>query len=167
MQDEIFIAAQKGDTLSLRRFLYDKPQLVGAYSPEGWTPLHLAAHFGHLETAKELVTEGAEVNSVSKNEMANNPLHAAVAGNHTIMVAFLIDSGADVNNKQHGGWTPLHGAVQNGNLGMVRLLVDNGADINLTSDDGMSAISLALDKKFSHIAEYLISKGARQTTDIK
>lgn len=167
MQDDIFMAAQKGDTQVLRKLLYDKPTLVDSHSPDGWTALHLAAHFGNLEAAKELLSQGAEVNSVSKNELANNPLHAAVAGNHTRMVAFLIESGADINAKQQGGWTPLHGAAQHGNLGMVKLLVENGADVNALNNQGASALSLAAARNHQHITEYLQNKGARQAQDVK
>src|SRR6266700_2196905 len=43
---DVFAAAATGRTADLRRSLTDST--VNAYAYDGWTPLHLAAFFGHL-----------------------------------------------------------------------------------------------------------------------
>jgi uncharacterized cupin superfamily protein len=60
----------------------------------GWTPLHLAAHYGQLEVVKLLVARGADVNAVARNGIANRPLGAAEAGSRSAVVAFLKEHGA-------------------------------------------------------------------------
>ena len=55
-------------------------------SPEGFTQLALAAHFGHEETAA-LPNAGASVNAVSKNEPGVTALHAALNGGKTSTAA--------------------------------------------------------------------------------
>jgi len=161
MNQELINAARHGDLPVARKLVRNNPKLVDYYSEDGWTPLHLAAHYGHLETARILLQHGADVLAVSRNAMVNYPLHAAVAGNHTGMVALLLDNGADVNKQQHGGWTPLHGAVNSGNLEMVKLLAESGADINAANDAGVTVLSIAIEKEHLAVIEYLRGNGAR------
>ena len=59
--------------------------------------------------------------------MQNMPLHAAAAGKHADIVKLLIDHGASVNARQHGGWTALHAAAQNGDVAMAAILIAAGA----------------------------------------
>src|SRR5437588_647580 len=51
------------------------PALARAYSGDGFTPLHLAAFFGHEAMAHLLLARGADANAVSRNPMALRPLH--------------------------------------------------------------------------------------------
>jgi ankyrin repeat protein len=61
-----------------------------------------------------------------------------------------LESGAQDNAVQHGGWTPLHQAAAHGNLEMVDLLLDYGADLAMRSDDGRTALMMAEDSQ--HVA---------------
>jgi ankyrin repeat protein len=62
-----------------------------------WTALHLAAFFGQLEAATRLLEAARRLTAVSRNPLANTPLHAAVAGGHSDVSVLLIARGADVN----------------------------------------------------------------------
>jgi uncharacterized protein len=137
------------------------PSLLEAHSSDGWTPLHLAAFFGHPELAKALLNRGANVDSRSTNAMTNTPLHAGVAGRKTKVVEVLIERGADVNARQHGGWTALHGAAQSGSRDIVQLLLAHGADPNLRADNNQAALDLALMKGHHEIAALLEGSGAK------
>ncbi len=75
------------------------------------------------------MNRGANVDARSTNAMKNTPLHAAVAGRKAdAMSQCLLERGADVNARQHGGWTALQGAAQAGDREIVKLLLANGAD---------------------------------------
>src|SRR5580704_18746268 len=78
----IFAAAIQGDTAQLTELLTANRSLIGLYSADGWTPLHLAAFFGKTEAARLLLNKGALVNMRSTNQMENMALHAAAAGRH-------------------------------------------------------------------------------------
>jgi ankyrin repeat protein len=41
-----------------------------------------------------------------------------------------VDRGADVNARDHDGWTPLHSAAISRSVQAVRLLLEHGADVN-------------------------------------
>jgi len=141
---DVHDAAALGEASLLRYLLDGDATLAAAYSPDGWTPLHLAAHFGRTDAAGVLLAAGADVAARSRNPLANQPLHAAVAGGAPIeLVGELLARGADVNAAQRGGFTPLHGAAQNGNLALVRLLLDSGADPVARSEGGKTARDFA------------------------
>src|ERR1700716_511401 len=120
----IFSAALFGDFAEIEGLLAGNRSLVNAVSPDGWLPLHLAAHFGHVDAARTLLNKGAQVNSCSTNASRNMPLHAAAAGRSHAVAKLLLDAGADSNPRQHGGWPPLHAAAQNGDVEFARVLVE-------------------------------------------
>ncbi len=126
---DVFDAAAVGDVDRLTELLDADPELVGAWSEDGYTPLHFAAFFARGPALRLLLDRGADVGAVSRNEMEVQPLHSAVAANAREVVAALLRAGADVNARQAGGFTPLMAAEQHEKEGeMVRLLMDHGAE---------------------------------------
>jgi ankyrin repeat protein len=109
---DVFAAAATGRLADLERALKDS-SAVSSFAYDGWTPLHLAAFFGHLEAARLLLAEGADVKAVSRNGMKNTPLHAATAGRHGELALLLLQHGADPAALDAGGYTPLQIATQN------------------------------------------------------
>jgi ankyrin repeat protein len=116
---------------------------VDGRTPDGFTPLQLAAYFGAPAAAAELIGAGANVDAIAENPMRIQPLHAAAAGRHGDVAMLLIDAGAEVNGKQSHGWTPLHSAAANGDGDLVDRLVAAGADPTATNDDGKTAADVA------------------------
>jgi ankyrin repeat protein len=116
---------------------------VNAFSHDGWTPLHLAAFFGHVALAELLVAHAADVTARSRNANGNTPLHAALAGNRRMVAGLLVGAGADVNAADAAGWRPLHLAAASNDLETLRALVANGADVNATNNAGMTPLALA------------------------
>ena len=104
--------------------------LVGAYSHDGWTALHLAAFFGHRDLAALLIERGADINARSKSETfarVNTPLHAAAANRQVEVARLLVERGADVNARDGSGFTPLALAANSRSDLLMLLLLENGA----------------------------------------
>ena len=141
---DVFDAAAVGRTRGLAELLDADPELVRAWSADGFTPLHLAAFFGHEDAAELLIERGADVDVIARNETLQvAPLHSAAAGVHPSIVKLLVEHGADVNARQGGGFTPLHSAAQNDDRESVATLLDAGADPSLANDDGKLPADLA------------------------
>jgi len=59
-------------------------------------------------------------------------------------VKFLVEElGADVNARDHNGYTPLHHAASRGDNDLIRYLVSKGADVKAVSRSGQTTVDLA------------------------
>jgi ankyrin repeat protein len=157
-QLDAYEAAAVGDIDALRAALDAEPDAINRISHDGWTLLHLAGFFRHVDAVRLLLERGADVGAVSTNPMRNTPLHAAMAGPlPTEGLRLLIDAGADVNARQHGGYTALQSAAQHGRIDLIDLLLDAGADPDAATDDGRRPIDMAKDDA---VKEHLRARGA-------
>jgi ankyrin repeat protein len=135
-------ACALGRTETAAAILDAHPELVHARTADGWTPLHLAAFFGQVETARLLIARKAGVHARSANSNANLPLHAAAAGRHSAIVEMLLQAGSDVNAVQEEGFTALHSAAQSGDAATMEVLLRYGADLHKPADDGRTPADL-------------------------
>jgi len=142
---DVFDAAALGHIDRLRHRLEEDPARATAFAGDGFTALHLAAFFGKTEAARILLEAGASVDAYGRNELANQPLHAAAAGRAVDACRLLLGAGADVTATQHGGYTPLHESAQSGDVELSELFLSAGADPRTPADDGRSAVELAAD----------------------
>ena len=154
----LFEACAAGEIERVERTL--DASTINTYSADGWTPLHLAAFFGHATITEMLLAQGADVTARSRNPNGNTPLHAALAGNHKLVVGLLIGRGADVNAADARGWCPLHLAAANNNLDAVKQLIAQGADVHAPNGEAKTALSRATEKNHREIAALLRRHGA-------
>ena len=78
-----------------------------------------------------IVDTGDDVNSKGITSLIG-----AAAGDHIEIVQALIDAGADVNAKDHSGWTALDHAAVKGHTEIVKILLKAGADVNAKDSNG-------------------------------
>jgi ankyrin repeat protein len=160
LEIDIFAAAALGRLDRVQDLLAQNPNLVHSYSADGWTPLHLAAHFGRCDAATLLLDAGADVSTCSANSMQNQPLHAALAGRSREVAALLLDAGAEVNARQQHGFTALHAAAQNGDLASAVLLLERGANPFAETDGRETALDYAIKGGHDAVADLLRARGA-------
>ncbi len=151
----VFEAAATGRLVHLISNLAHKPELVNAYSEDGFQPLGLAAYFGKLEAVRYLLKAGAEVNSASKNPLGVTPLQSAVAGGHLEITRLLLEAGASPNVRERGGYTPLHTAAFNGDVEIVRSLIFGGANVETVSEKNETPLDVALKNGHAEVANIL------------
>lgn len=156
---DIFAATSLGKHDLVRQMLQDDPALATARSVDGWTPLHLAAFFGHTPIAATLLEHQAEVNARSQNSMDNLPIHAATPSANYDLLALLLQHGAEVDARQENGWTAMHEAALIGSIPIVTLLLEHGADPTLANDQGQTPLTIAQEKGHSEVIA-LLQRGA-------
>jgi ankyrin repeat protein len=155
----LFEACAAGEFDRVER-LVEGGAAVNAYSHDGWTPLHLAAFFGHSQVTELLLAHAADVYARSRNANGNTPLHAALAANQKMAAALLIGRGADVNAADAAGWRPLHLAAANNNLDTMKALIAQGADISATNAEGLTPLAFARKGNHNEAAALLQRHGS-------
>jgi ankyrin repeat protein len=84
---DLFEAAAAGRCQRLQALLAQHPEKLDDFSPDGWSPLHLAAAFGGPKTSCILLGRGAKLGRVSHNPQRKQPLHSAVAIGRSVITA--------------------------------------------------------------------------------
>jgi hypothetical protein len=87
----------------------------------GRTPLHGAAHRGHVDIVNLLLENEPNINAQSYS--GDTPLHEAVRRNWVQVVKVLLEAGAEVDAVNHVGHTPIRIATQIGG-GVGKDIVD-------------------------------------------
>lgn len=154
-QPNIFEASALNLNDRVKDLLRSDRALVDSYSFDGWTPLHLAAHFGSLDALRTLVASGASHRAVSRNSNGNQPLQAAAAGRQAEAVAVLLEVGADADASIEGGFTALHAAAANGDVGLARMLLEAGARVDAKAKGGKTPMELAIEADHADIVDML------------
>jgi len=143
---DVLDAAATGRLDVLRTHLESDQDALAARSPEGFTPLHLAAYFGDGTAVKMLLAVGAAADADAENPARVRPLHSAVAARDHEAAEALLDAGADPDAAQQGGYTPLLAAAHHDDVRMVALLLRHGARRDLAADDGRDPAAMAGDR---------------------
>lgn len=153
LEPDIHEAAAIGRTTRVAELVEGDARLLDSYSPEGFTPLALAAHFGHAETVAWLIAAGADLDAVARHALQVTPLHAALFGREVETARLLVAHGANVKARRGGkgwpraGWTALHYAAAYGFLDLIDLLIERNADVEARDDEGRRPLDVAIEEK--------------------
>ncbi|CAO3691090.1 unnamed protein product [Rhizopus stolonifer] len=85
-------------------------------------------------------------------------LSKAAYSGHYHVVHYLLDSNANVHQKDKDGWTALHNACSRGYFRIVRLLVERKAEVDARSKMGHTPLINAASKGYMSIVEYLLDE---------
>jgi ankyrin repeat protein len=153
-----------------------------AWSPDGFTPLHIAAFAKNVAGAEALLDAGADPNVFATASFARvTPLGTCGFVGATEVARTLMRHGANATLAEVEGATPLADAFQNGHGDLVALLVVGLAHVDLDSvasalerdatlanatvdwgnGDWESALGAAAHMHRRDIAELLLAHGAR------
>lgn len=119
-------ACAVGDAKRVRELISSDPGSVNSYSVDGFTPIALAAFFGHPDVVEILANAGADIDAQAQNPMKVAAIHAAVAARDARCVEILLQNGANPNLTQQNGITPLHVAQVNKDEAIIHMLTAAG-----------------------------------------
>ena len=126
-------------------------------------PLIDALMRNDLAKAKELIEQGADVNTRDKNGWTPLMYAASYARPAPEILQVLLAKGADVNAKDNAGDTTLSIAIVRHNTGLmdiVRFLLEKGADVNASNKQGLTALMIAAAGHKGEAVQALLAKGA-------
>lgn len=146
------VALLRGDGRS------NKAHSVNEVTKSGFTPLHIAAHYGSGKVACVLLENGASVNFKARNDVT--PLHVASKWGRNNLVGLLIDNNAEMDGKTKDNLTPLHCAARSGHDLVVRILVDRGAAITSKTKSGLTPLHMAVQGDHVECARILLENRA-------
>ncbi|KAI9479256.1 hypothetical protein LPJ78_002676 [Coemansia sp. RSA 989] len=113
----IWTAASEGDIERVKELVGSDRKLVNAKDPNGYTPLHAAASWKHLQLLKYLLDNGGDVNIVDSD--GDTPLHIC---EDKQCAELLLKHGADMERKNKEGLTPVHTTLENEATEVTELL---------------------------------------------
>jgi quinoprotein dehydrogenase-associated probable ABC transporter substrate-binding protein len=96
----------------------------------------------------------------AEDPLGETPLHHALMQRSPAMVKFLIEHGADVNQRDHDGWTPLMTAAYYDDAGDIRVLAARGGDPNAASAQNLTPLGIAAQYGKNDAAIALLDVGA-------
>ena len=158
-------AVRNGD-VQLTTTLLNRGAKLDARTKYGWTPIHIAAAYGHLPLVAEFIVRGMNLDeklehpsfrpSRKTNEAARKgywceirwphpsarPLHLALEFGHDDVAQTLICSGAKFDEEDSKGWRALHYASFNCRPQMVEFLLGRGASPHNITNDGNTPLRL-------------------------
>ncbi|XP_075142465.1 ankyrin-2 isoform X3 [Leptodactylus fuscus] len=161
----LHIAARKDDTKSAALLLQNdhnadvqSKMMVNRTTESGFTPLHIAAHYGNVNVATLLLNRGAAVDFTARNGIT--PLHVASKRGNTNMVKLLLDRGGQIDAKTRDGLTPLHCAARSGHDTAVELLLERGAPLLARTKNGLSPLHMAAQGDHVECVKHLLQHKA-------
>ncbi|XP_026141482.1 ankyrin-3 isoform X26 [Carassius auratus] len=161
----LHIAARKDDTKSAALLLQndhnadvESKMMVNRMTESGFTPLHIAAHYGNINVATLLLNRGAAVDFMARNDIT--PLHVAAKRGNGNMVKLLLDRGAKIDAKTKDGLTPLHCGARSGHEQVVEMLLDRGAPILSKTKNGLSPLHMATQGDHLNCVQLLLQHNA-------
>jgi ankyrin repeat protein len=89
----------------------------------------------------------------------------ASQNNKLNLIKFLINTGADINDRDDSGYNALRIAAGYGHTEIVKLLLANGANVNSVDNDSFTALMSASGYGHTEIAKLLIAAGADVCTN--
>nr|XP_048327794.1 ankyrin-1-like isoform X3 [Ziziphus jujuba var. spinosa] len=135
--------------------------LAGKKDVLGWTPLHCAAHLGHLEATQLLLQNSSTRIAYLQDNEGMSALHIAAKQGRVNVMEQIINHKPDacdlVDNR---GWNPLHVAIANTKLNAVRFILKKPrleSLINAVDNEGNTPLHLAAGRNKYSIITILVN----------
>ncbi|NXT17449.1 ANKR6 protein, partial [Syrrhaptes paradoxus] len=157
LSERLLVAAYKGQVENVVQ-LINKGAKV-AVTKHGRTPLHLAAHKGHLHVVQVLLKAGCDLDIQDDGDQT--ALHRAAVVGNTDVIATLIQEGCALDRQDKDGNTALHEACWHGFSQSAKVLVKAGANVLAKNKAGNTPLHLACQNSHSQSTRVLLLGGSR------
>ena len=146
-------------------WIFDDANNVGVALSRGFTPLHIAAVFGHLDLIRELIARGANPALIALE--GSSVLHQAVYGGNLPVVKYFVEEAKiDVNVRQYDGCTPIIWAYQRAYSEIITYLRQHGAAIDVHIKGGWSVLTEAIRSGNAELVRAVLDETSPDLADL-
>lgn len=156
MNKSLLSAIERGNLEKVRKMIIQDPSLIEGTI--GALILSEVVKTENIDLIRLSIELGASVNDEECGIYDDEtPLSIACSTGNLEIVKLLLDSGAwtDTEKDDYESLNPLMCAVVRGNIEIVKLLIERGANVDVIRDGGSTALSIAIDRNYLDIVEYL------------
>ncbi|KFQ31085.1 PREDICTED: ankyrin repeat domain-containing protein 6 isoform X2 [Merops nubicus] len=157
LSERLLVAAYKGQVENVVQLINRGAKV--AVTKHGRTPLHLAAHKGHLHVVQVLLKAGCDLDIQDDGDQT--ALHRAAVVGNTDVIATLIQEGCALDRQDKDGNTALHEACWHGFSQSAKVLVKAGANVLAKNKAGNTPLHLACQNSHSQSTRVLLLGGSR------
>ncbi|NXE32483.1 ANKR6 protein, partial [Ptilorrhoa leucosticta] len=157
LSERLLVAAYKGQVENVVQLINRGAKV--AVTKHGRTPLHLAAHKGHLHVVQVLLKAGCDLDIQDDGDQT--ALHRAAVVGNTDIIATLVQEGCALNRQDKDGNTALHEACWHGFSQSAKVLVKAGANVLAKNKAGNTPLHLACQNSHSQSTRVLLLGGSR------
>ena len=143
----------------------DQEKLLHYQTKEGWSGLHFAAYNDQIEVIKFFLHRDSFGQEKARDNDRNSPLIIASGRGNSDIVAYLIEKGWNVNQKNGQLENSALSAAQHGQLNTLILLDEKGAELLAVNKKGENAAMLAAIHGHEAVFIFLMKQGV--PVDIK
>ena len=158
-QTPLHLAAMYGHN-AIAKYLLESDADTAVQDSSGATPLHEAVRYGNIEIARALLNSGANVNA--RDNLGKTPVMLIIpkdkiAETYKLLISFR----ADLSLKDMFGDTILHNAsMLNVGSETFAILISGGADVDARNKEGVTPLSIAVQKNDLATVKLLTAAGA-------
>ncbi|NWI96039.1 ANKR6 protein, partial [Pitta sordida] len=157
LSERLLVAAYKGQVENVVQLINRGAKV--AVTKNGRTPLHLAAHKGHLHVVQILLKAGCDLDIQDDGDQT--ALHRAAVVGNTDIITTLIQEGCALDRQDKDGNTALHEACWHGFSQSAKVLVKAGANVLAKNKAGNTPLHLACQNSHSQSTRVLLLGGSR------
>ncbi|XP_031479799.1 ankyrin repeat-containing protein ITN1-like [Nymphaea colorata] len=163
MDPKLYECALVGDMFRLRQLMSEDGHILErseTANSNGNNILHIAAIYGHVDFAREVLSAKPELElSSDLNEAGFSPLHLAAAKGHLGMVNLLLAADPDLSSlKDKHGRLPAHAAAMKGRVDVLKqVLAVNPWCLKEKTDRGETVLHLSVKENKVGVVEFLMS----------
>lgn len=124
-----------------------------------------AASENHINDVKYALLNGANVNAVTNDEKGMTSLMFAAEYGNTMMIRFLNQHGANIDQRDYNGYTALFYAAET-RYESINALLQAGADIDAKNNDGQDILAWAKEYSYDWVINFIESFKEQQILNL-
>jgi hypothetical protein len=161
----LYYASLCGLSWMAKHLITTRQDDVNAKCGRHGTPLHAAAHKGHVGAARVLLDYRANVNVT--NRYRKSPLSMAYDAKHDDVIELLLERGANVEGLFDYRGRLLHRASADGRTEVVRMVLRRKADVNVKGDMQWTPLHFASSHGHLEVVKLLVERKANVSAQVR